>query len=101
MHGPMTLAGPHFPVILFSQNDEALSNLTDLSRTLVGWGVPIFLAEPAVTERTVALHSATLHPFAQPIAAIQSFYPLAEALALALGRDPDRPPRLSKVTETI
>lgn len=102
MHGPMTLAGRDFPVILFSQNDEALPNLADLSRTLLGWGVPIFAAGPAAaTAGAVALDSATLHPFAQPIAAIQSFYPLAETLALALGRDPDRPPRLSKVTETI
>ena len=36
-----------------------------------------------------------------PIALIQSFYPLAEALALERGRDPDAPPHLLKVTETI
>ena len=32
---------------------------------------------------------------------IQSFYRAAEALAVARGRDPDRPPHLSKVTETL
>jgi len=31
---------------------------------------------------------------------VQSFYPLAEALARARGRDPDAPPHLHKVTET-
>ena len=36
-----------------------------------------------------------------PIAMVQSFYPLAERVARARGRDPDRPPHLSKVTETI
>ena len=32
---------------------------------------------------------------------IQSFYRLANALAFARGRDPDRPPHLRKVTETV
>jgi glucosamine--fructose-6-phosphate aminotransferase (isomerizing) len=41
-----------------------------------------------------------LHAFAQPIALVQSFYPLAEALARARGHDPDHPPHLMKVTET-
>jgi glucosamine--fructose-6-phosphate aminotransferase (isomerizing) len=40
------------------------------------------------------------HPFAAPILLIQSFYLLAEKLAWARGRDPDRPPHLKKVTET-
>ena len=34
------------------------------------------------------------------IAAIQSFYPMVEAIARARGRDPDRPPHLNKVTRT-
>ena len=36
-----------------------------------------------------------------PIALAQSFYPLVDAVARARGRDPDRPPHLSKVTETL
>ncbi|MEO8115052.1 MAG: hypothetical protein ABI655_11760, partial [Phenylobacterium sp.] len=32
---------------------------------------------------------------------IQSFYRLANALSLARGFDPDRPPRIFKVTETV
>ena len=41
-----------------------------------------------------------INPFAQPATLIQSFYPLAEGIARARGHDPDRPPRLTKVTET-
>jgi glucosamine--fructose-6-phosphate aminotransferase (isomerizing) len=40
------------------------------------------------------------NPFSAPILLIQSFYLLAERLAWARGRDPDRPPHLKKVTET-
>jgi glucosamine--fructose-6-phosphate aminotransferase (isomerizing) len=101
MHGPMTLAGPRFPVLLFSQNDASLPGLRDLAAALVGRGVPVLAAGPVAGEGTLPLPSAgDLHPFVGPIALVQSFYPLAEALARARGRDPDKPPFLSKVTET-
>ena len=101
MHGPMTLTGPHFPVLILGQRDAALPGLVDLARTLVGRGVPVLAAGAVAGEGTIALPSADdLHPFAEPIALVQSFYPLAEALAHRRGRDPDRPPHLKKVTET-
>ena len=40
-------------------------------------------------------------PVIEPLLMIQSFYRVAEALARARGRDPDRPPHLNKVTETF
>jgi glucosamine--fructose-6-phosphate aminotransferase (isomerizing) len=40
-------------------------------------------------------------PLTAPILEVASFYRLANALALARGRDPDRPPHLTKVTETL
>src|SRR5436190_13112764 len=100
MHGPMALAAPDFPVVLFSQRDPSLDGLADLARTLAGRGVPVIAAGPVARHGTIALPADDLHPFAQPIALVQSFYPLAEALARARGRDPDAPPHLLKVTET-
>jgi glucosamine--fructose-6-phosphate aminotransferase (isomerizing) len=35
-----------------------------------------------------------------PLTAIQSFYPMVEALARARGLDPDKPQHLKKVTRT-
>jgi glucosamine--fructose-6-phosphate aminotransferase (isomerizing) len=37
----------------------------------------------------------------EPILAIQSFYAMANDLSLARGLDPDQPPHLHKVTETV
>jgi len=37
----------------------------------------------------------------EPVVMIHRFYRLAEALSLLLGRDPDRPRNLRKVTETV
>src|SRR3546814_17207971 len=41
------------------------------------------------------------HPAIEPVLMIQSFYRMASALALARGQDPDPPPHLNKVTETL
>ena len=41
------------------------------------------------------------HPAIEPLLMIQSFYGLANKLALARGLNPDAPPHLRKVTETL
>ena len=102
MHGPQTLAGPEFPVLVFTQPDESFQGIADLVSILAARDVPIIAAGPAVAGASLALPAdPNLNPFLTPIAIIQSFYPLAEALARRRGRDPDAPPHLLKVTETI
>ena len=87
--------------MLFSQRDEALAGLTETGTELAARGVPVIAAGPADIPGALTVASASgIHPFAQPLTLIQSFYPLAEALSRSRGRDPDRPPHLSKVTET-
>lgn len=44
---------------------------------------------------------APLHPDLDPILALAAFHPALDALARARGHDPDRPPRLAKVTRTL
>ena len=41
------------------------------------------------------------HAVIEPMLMIQSFYRFAAALAVARGFDPDVPPHLRKVTETV
>ncbi|QFU17750.1 SIS domain-containing protein [Microvirga thermotolerans] len=102
MHGPWTLAGAHFPVLVLSQRDETLSGVNDLVTKLSEQNVPVIVAGAAEGPATVTLPSLEgLHPFIAPLALIQSFYPLVNAIAQARGRDPDNPPRLRKVTETV
>ncbi|MCB1489068.1 MAG: SIS domain-containing protein [Bauldia sp.] len=100
-HGPRRLAGPDFPVMLFSQDDDALPELTGTGTGLTAEDVPVIACGPVALPGALTLAGAGgIHPFAQPLATIQSFYPLAEAVSRARGFDPDRPPHLSKVTET-
>jgi glucosamine--fructose-6-phosphate aminotransferase (isomerizing) len=49
----------------------------------------------------ISLPGVAAHPVIEPLLAIQSFYRAAEGLARARGLDPDRPPHLNKVTETV
>ena len=100
-HGPLALAAPDFPVVLFSQRDAAMAGIAELGVELDARGVPVVSAGPAAVPGALALPTTSgINPFAQPLILIQSFYPLAEAIARARGHDPDHPPHLRKVTET-
>ncbi|HEX9903870.1 MAG TPA: SIS domain-containing protein [Propylenella sp.] len=102
MHGPLALAGPDFPALVFSQHDEAFQSVADLVAALVARGVPVIGAGPTPGGGCLSLPcDPTLSPFVTPLALIQSFYPLVDAVARDRGRDPDAPPHLTKVTETV
>lgn len=102
MHGPLALAGPDFPVLIVGQTDAALGSLKEMAAALSGRGVPVVAAGPGSGWPGIVLPVISgLHPYVQTISAVQGFYPLVEAIARARGRDPDRPPHLHKVTETL
>jgi glucosamine--fructose-6-phosphate aminotransferase (isomerizing) len=60
----------------------------------------VLLAAPEGTpEANLPLDESTM-PELDAVCAIQSFYPMVEALARERGNDPDSPPHLNKVTRT-
>jgi len=97
-HGPLALIEPGFPVLVFAQDDASKPGVAALAQDLAGRGAQVMLAG---AEGPGALPYAKVDPALQPIALIQSFYRLANALSLARGYDPDQPPHLRKVTETV
>jgi len=99
-HGPMALVQRGFPVLMFAQDDETLGSNAELAGRLVAQGAALAVAGISVPG-ALTLPTLDAHAAVQPALLIQSFYRLAEALALARGRDPDRPPHLAKVTETV
>jgi len=98
-HGPMALVGQGFPVLLLGQDDESLPSVTALAAEFAGRGATLMSA--GVDAPGIRLPVLAAHPALQPLLQVQSFYRLANALAVARGRDPDRPPHLAKVTETV
>jgi glutamine---fructose-6-phosphate transaminase (isomerizing) len=95
-HGPMALAKAGFPLLIFPPLDAARQGLDAIVQRLADRG-----AVPLIAGETPSLPLPTgLHPVTGPIAMVQAFYGLVNAVALARGFDPDHPPLLSKVTET-
>jgi glucosamine--fructose-6-phosphate aminotransferase (isomerizing) len=102
MHGPLALVDRTFPVLLFSQADESAGSLGEIEDMLSGRDVPVIAAGPGCWRGALTLPTIRGgHAFAQPIPLMQSFYTFAEALARVRGRDPDAPPHLRKVTQTL
>jgi glucosamine--fructose-6-phosphate aminotransferase (isomerizing) len=101
MHGPMTLVTSGFPVLAFTQGDETRAGLMRLVDEFRARGAPVLVAEPG-DARPGHLHVPTIgDPACTPVLAIQTFYRVVNSLALRRGRDPDAPPSLRKVTETV
>jgi glucosamine--fructose-6-phosphate aminotransferase (isomerizing) len=100
-HGPMELVGPHLPVLLFAQQDDALAGVLTTARDFRQRGAEVWAAAPEASGPGTLPIVACSQPMLAPVLVIQSFYRAVNALAVARGRDPDRPPHLAKVTETV
>jgi glutamine---fructose-6-phosphate transaminase (isomerizing) len=99
-HGPMALVRPGFPVLVFSQNDEARAGVEVLAAELVERKADVMIAGSRC-QGALNLPVEPAHPVIEPMLIAQTFYRMANALSLARGLDPDRPPNLRKVTETV
>jgi glucosamine--fructose-6-phosphate aminotransferase (isomerizing) len=99
-HGPMALVRAGFPVLMFSQDDETRAGIEQLAAEFGARKAKVLLAGAKARDATI-LPTIVAHPVIEPILQIQSFYRLANSLSLARGLDPDRPPHLNKVTETV
>ena len=95
-HGPIELAASGLAALVFSARDGSSASIRDAASVLRAAGAGVFVAGPKEALPTV--HAG--HVLLDPISQILGFYCLAEEMSLALGRDPDRPELLSKVTVT-
>ena len=99
-HGPMALVKAGFPVLMFGQDDETRAGIEQLAAEFSARGARVLLAGANAAGAT-SLPGVVAHPVIEPLLLIQSFYRMANDLSLARGLDPDRPPHLNKVTETV
>jgi glutamine---fructose-6-phosphate transaminase (isomerizing) len=99
-HGPMALIKPGFPLLVFPPQDKAALGVDALISKFADRGAHIAMAGKQRAGVTALPLQAELHPAMAPIAMVQSFYRLVNALAVKRGYDPDHPPLLNKVTET-
>ena len=102
LHGPAGIVGPGFPVLAFAPADAARPGFFDTLDRLASFGAAPLVVDIKPHQRwptMVALDGG--HPLLIPIVALHAFYRVAEATARRRGRDPDQPPHLQKVTETL
>ncbi|WP_426690622.1 SIS domain-containing protein [Rhodanobacter ginsengiterrae] len=100
-HGPMALVGPDFPVLCFAQDDDTLDSTLAVARDFRGRGAQVFVAAPGLHGAGTLPVAAGLPALVTPLLIIQSFYRAASELSLRRGFNPDVPPHLNKVTETV
>ena len=99
-HGPQALIDAGYPLVVFAMRGPAQADLVALAGEMRERRARVLLAAPAdVPGRDLTLATTAAEEL-DPIAAIASFYPVAEALARARGKDPDQPRYLAKVTTT-
>jgi glucosamine--fructose-6-phosphate aminotransferase (isomerizing) len=99
-HGPMALIDEGYPLLVFAPRGPAQAGLLALADEMRKRGARVLLAAPAGTPGSELPLVPTGAEDLDPIAAVQSFYPMVEALARARGLDPDSPRHLAKVTRT-
>lgn len=100
-HGPMALVGPDFPVLCFAQDDDTLDSTLAVAREFRGRGAQVLVAAPGLQGAGTLPVATGLPALVTPLLIIQSFYRAASALSLRRGFNPDVPPHLNKVTETV
>lgn len=102
LHGPVEILDDGFPVLVFNPGDRSGQATAGVAREIAGRGASVFVAGGSVgaglSELSVA---STGHALTDALVQIVSFYVFAEAHARRLGRNPDEPKQLKKVTETI
>ncbi|NII12142.1 SIS domain-containing protein [Oleiagrimonas sp. C23AA] len=100
-HGPMAIVGKDFPVLMFTQDDGTLDGAREVAREFRRRGARVWTVEPGDRHADALPSVAAPHAMYAPLLAVQSFYRAVNALALRRGHDPDVPPHLNKVTETV
>lgn len=98
LHGPVALAEPGLRALVFLAEDDARPGILDTAARLAETGAQVWCAGEGRDRMAVP---AAPHPALAPICQAAAFYAFAEKLARRLGRDPDKPAHLSKVTRTV
>ncbi len=101
LHGPAAIVQAQFPVLALGVQDAALAQVVATAERLAAQGADVFLTGSAVPGATTLPSVPDLHPLVAPLVAVAGFYGFIEALARRRGFDPDTPPHLRKVTETV
>lgn len=97
-HGPMAIVGEDFPVLGFVTDDAAGADVSEVLQEFARRGARVMRIDDAVTGLS---ESDGIAASLAPIVLIQAFYRMVNELSQSRGFEPDTPPYLNKVTQTI
>jgi glucosamine--fructose-6-phosphate aminotransferase (isomerizing) len=100
-HGPMALVDRGFPVVFFVQDDDTKSSTLEVAEKFRARGARVWTIGAEVSGGDALSLPGVRDPACSALVAVHRFYAAANALAVRRGRNPDAPPHLSKVTETV
>ncbi|MEE8425795.1 MAG: SIS domain-containing protein [Woeseiaceae bacterium] len=100
-HGPMAIVKRGFPVLLFTQDDGTRAAVDSVVEDFSARGAVVLVAGKSYDNAVNLPSLEGVMAATMPIVFIQSFYRMLNALAVTRGYDPDNPPHLRKVTETV
>ncbi len=101
LHGPAAIVQANFPVLALGIEDAALPQLQATAERLAAQGADVFVTGTEVAGAVTLPSVHGLHPLVAPLVMQAGFYAFIEGLARRRGFDPDTPPHLRKVTETV
>jgi glucosamine--fructose-6-phosphate aminotransferase (isomerizing) len=101
LHGPASIVRTGFPVLALVVRDAGETSMTTTAAQLVKQGASVFASSDAAPGACPLPFVATHHPLTEPLTLITTFYLFIEEFARRRGLDPDTPPHLHKVTETL
>ena len=100
-HGPLAVVGNGLPLLVFAQDDATRSSVLKLAADTQSLGAQVFVVGARHSDLIDLPCPESPHALLAPLVQAQSFYRFANDLSIARGYDPDAPPHLSKVTETV
>lgn len=101
MHGPKSIIDQNFPVIAFAARDASEASMIDAVNMLTEQGGNCFITSDKACNASMLPFVASGHPVTDPLLLIICYYQFIEKMARHLGLNPDEPPHLKKVTETV
>jgi glucosamine--fructose-6-phosphate aminotransferase (isomerizing) len=101
LHGPSAIVQVHFPVLALAVEDAAETGVAQTAARLAAQGADVFITGATAKGATTLPVAPSTHPLLAPLLLGVAFYSFVEGLARRRGFDPDTPPYLNKVTETV
>lgn len=100
-HGPMVLARKKLAVLAFLPEDEGRKSVFKAITILSDSGARVLTVGGSLNDIENLLTVKSPHALLNEICQITSFYKFVEQLSCRVGLNPDAPPMLKKVTETV